>query len=425
MRTGANWRSPARLLACAAGLMLAPGIWAQQQYDLLLKGAHVIDPKNSVNATRDVAVQGERVAAVAANIPANSARKTIDVSGLYLTPGLVDIHAHVAAGSRPGTTNLGQSSFFPDHLTFRTGVTTVVDPGSTGWRDFPEFRRNVIERARTRVLAMINIAGVGILSYELEQNVNDLIPEQAARVAKENKDVVVGIKSAHWWAPNFVSVERAVEAGKLANIPVMVDFGYFLKERPYSHMVTEILRPGDMSTHCFRWPAPLLDENGKPAEFLLQARRRGVKFDVGHGGGSFHFRLAEPLTKAGFYPDSISTDMHTQSMNHAMQDMPTTMSKFLAMGMPLVEVIRASTTNPATQVLRPQLGQIGVGAEADIALLRLEKGSFGFSDVIGGKISGGERLSCEMTIRAGRIVWDYNSRAAVPWREGKLKYPVK
>jgi dihydroorotase len=205
----------------------------------------------------------------------------------------------------------------------------------------------------------------------------------------------------------------------------MVDFGYFLKERPYSHMVTEILRPGDMSTHCFRWPAPLLDENGKPAEFLLQARRRGVKFDVGHGGGSFHFRLAEPLTKAGFYPDSISTDMHTPSMNSAMQDMPTTMSKFLAMGMPLVEVIRASTTNPASQILRPQLGQIATGAEADVALFRLEKGTFGFSDVIGGRISGTERLSCEMTIRAGKVVFDYNSRMAVPWRDGNLKYPDK
>ena len=396
-----------------------------QQHDLLLRGAHVIDPKNNVDAVMDVAVRGDRVSAVAASIPASQARKTIDAAGLYLTPGLVDIHAHVAAGTRPDTTNNGTHSVFPDHITFRTGVTTVVDPGSTGWRDFPEFRRNIIDRAQTRVLAMINIAGTGILGYELEQNVNDLNPERAARVAKENKDVVVGIKSAHWWAANFLSVERAVEAGKLASIPVMVDFGYFLKERPYSQMVTEILRPGDMSTHCFRWPAPLLDENGKPAEFLLQARRRGVKFDVGHGGGSFHFRLAEPLTKAGFYPDSISTDMHTQSMNHAMQDMPTTMSKFLAMGMPLVEVIRASTTNPATQVLRPQLGQIGPGAEADLALFRLDQGTFGFADVIGGRISGHERLTCEMTIRAGKIVFDYNSRAAVPWREGPLKYPEK
>ena len=395
-----------------------------QQHDLLIKGAHVIDPRNNVNAVMDVAIRGGRVSAVAANIPAAQARKTIEAAGLYLTPGLVDIHAHVAHGTRLNTTNNGDKSVYPDHISFRTGVTTMVDPGSTGWRDFPEFRRNVIDHAATRVLAMINIAGTGILGYELEQNVNDLVPENAARVAREHKDVVVGIKSAHWWAANFISVERAVEAGKLAGIPVMVDFGYFLKERPYSHMVTEILRPGDMSTHCFRWPAPLI-EDGKPAPFLLAARRRGVKFDVGHGGGSFHFRLAEPLTKAGFYPDSISTDLHTPSINGSMLDMPTVMSKFLAMGMPLVEVIRASTANPASQVLHPELGQLAVGAEADIALFRLEKGKFGYSDVVGGQITGGERLTCELTVRAGKIVFDYNSRAAIPWREGNLKYPEK
>jgi dihydroorotase len=205
----------------------------------------------------------------------------------------------------------------------------------------------------------------------------------------------------------------------------MVDFGYFLPERPYSRMVTEILRSGDMSTHCFRWPAPLVDTNGKPAEFLLQARKRGVKFDVGHGGGSFHFRLAAPLVKAGFYPDSLSTDMHTQSMNAAMQDMPTTMSKFLAMGMPLVEVVRASTTNPATQIKRPELGQIAAGAEADVAVFRLEKGRFGYADVVGGRIEGKERLAVEMTIRGGRIVFDFNSRAAIPWEKGNLRYPEK
>lgn len=404
--------------------MLAAPLFSQQ-YDLLLKGGHLIDPKNGIDAVRDVAIKGSRIAAVAPVIPPSQAAKVVDVAGFYVTPGLVDIHAHVYAGTREGTTNGGQSSFYPDHLSFRTGVTTMVDPGSTGWRDFPDFKRLVIDRAKTRVLAMLNIASTGILSYELEQNPHDLQPEAAAKMAREHRDVVVGIKSAHWWAPNFLSVERAVQAGKLANIPVMVDFGYFLKERPYSQMVTEILRPGDMSTHCFRWPAPLLDEHGKPAEFLLAARRRGVKFDVGHGGGSFHFRLAEPLTRAGFYPDSISTDMHTQSMNHAMQDMPTTMSKFLVMGMPLLEVIRASTTNPATQVLRPQLGQLAAGAEADVAVFRILKGRFGYADVIGGSIEGDRRIECEMTLRAGRIVFDYNSRAAVPWRSPGLKYPEK
>lgn len=405
------------LLSCAIGAFA-------QQYDILLKGGRVMDPRNNVDAVRDVAIHGGRIAAIATDIPAARARKAIDAAGLIVTPGLVDIHAHVWAGIRGDTTNGGNKSFFPDHVAFRTGVTTMVDPGSSGYRDFPDFRRIVIEKADTRVLAMINIVGAGILSYEMEQNVHDLDPEKAAAMAMKNKDVVVGFKSAHWWAANFLSVERAVQAGKIANMPVMVDFGYFLKERPYSHMVTEILRPGDISTHCFRWPAPLL-EDGKPAEFLLQARRRGVKFDVGHGGGSFHFRLAEPLVKAGFYPDSISTDMHANSLNGPMQDMPTTMSKFLAMGMPLAEVIRASTTNPANEVLRPQLGHIAVGAEADVAVFAIEKGKFGFADVAGGKIDGTERLRCEMTLRAGKIVFDYNSRAAVPWKNGNLRYPEK
>ena len=181
------------VLALWAGCLFA------QQYDLLLKGGRLIDPRNGVDAVRDVAIRGDKVAAVSADIPAAQAAKVIDVTGLYVTPGLIDIHAHVYAGSRAATTNGGQSSFYPDHLTFRTGVTTVVDPGSSGWRDFPDFRRTVIERARTRVLAMLNIAGVGILAYELEQNVNDLNPELTARMAKEHKDVVVGIKSAHWW----------------------------------------------------------------------------------------------------------------------------------------------------------------------------------------------------------------------------------
>jgi dihydroorotase len=396
-----------------------------QTYDLVLKGGHVIDPRNGVDTIADVAIAGTRIAAVGPNLPVGGARKVVDVSGLYVTPGLVDIHAHVYAGIRGSTTSGGHRSIYPDHIAFRTGVTTVVDPGSAGWRSFEEFRRTVIDVAETRVLAMLNIVGIGILSYDLEQNVEDMSPRLTADMALKHKDVVVGVKSAHWWAPDFISVEKAVEAGKLADIPVMVDFGYFLKERPYEQMVTEILRPGDMSTHCYRWPAPLLDEQERVRPYLLDARKRGVKFDVGHGGGSFHFRNAEPAVKQGFWPDSISTDLHTNSLNGSAIDMPNVMSKFLALGVPLAEVIRMSTTNPATQVKRPELGQIAVGAEADIAVLHLENGRFGFADVAGGRIEGNRRLSCEMTLRAGKIVFDFNARAAVPWREGNLRYPEK
>ena len=168
---------------------------------------------------------------------------------------------------------------------------------------------------------------MGMPNYDVEQNPADMDPKTTAEMAIKHKNVVVGIKSAHWRAPDFLSVEKAVEAGTLAGIPVMVDFGYFLPERPYQAMVTEKLRPGDISTHFYRWPAPLLDDHGKVAGYLHQARKRGVKFDVGHGGGSFHFRLAEPMVAQGFWPDSISTDIHVGSINGAMMDMLNVMSE--------------------------------------------------------------------------------------------------
>ncbi len=301
----------------------------------------------------------------------------------------------------------------------------MVDAGSAGWRDFPEFRRRVIDTAQTRVLAMINIVGVGMLGEDdaVDQNQFDMNPQLVADMARRNADVVVAIKSAHWRQKNFISVEKAVEAGNLANLPVMVDFGYF--DKPYQVLVTDKLRSGDISTHFYRWPAPLLDANGKVAEYLYVARKRGVKFDVGHGGGSFHFPNAEPLVRQGFWPDSISTDLHSGSINGAMINMLNVMSKFLALGVPLSEVIRESTSNPALEIRRPQLGHIGVGADADVAVLRLEHGKFGYVDVKGGRIEGSRRLGCEMTLRGGKIVFDFNGRAGVPWRGANLDYPVR
>jgi dihydroorotase len=400
--------------------------YAQQpQYDLILKGGHVIDPRNGVNAVSDVAIFGGKIAAVSANLPTAAAKKTIDVSGLYVTPGLVDIHVHVFWGSKHGVTADGDHCVQPDAVGFRTGVTTMVDAGSAGWRDFAEFRRRVIDTAQTRVLAMINIVGVGMLSEDdaVDQNPFDMNPELVAQVALKHADVIVAIKTAHWRQKNFISVEKAVEAGNLANLPVMVDFGYF--DKPYQTLVTDKLRPGDISTHFYRWPAPLLDKEGHTAEYLQAARKRGIKFDVGHGGGSFHFPVAEPLVRQGFWPDSISTDLHSGSVNGAMIDMLNVMSKFLAMGVPLQEVIRESTTNPAAQIRRSQLGHIGVGADADLAVLRLEQGKFGYVDVKGGRIEGSQRLGCEMTVRAGKIVYDFNGRVGVPWREGKIEYPTR
>ncbi len=412
------------MIAVLGGAACTPG--SSQSYDLLLSGGHVIDPRSEVNGVLDVAVKGDRIVAVAENIPPDLARKVIDVSGLFVTPGLVDIHAHFYTYSDPGTVYEGSSSVDPEATCPRTCVTTAVDVGTVGWRAFPDFRRRVIDASsRTRVLAMLNIVGMGMANYDIEQNPVDMQPEETARMARQHADVVVGIKSAHWRQPDFLSVERAVEAGDLADIPVMVDFGYFLPERPYQTMVLDKLRPGDISTHFYRWPAPLVDENENKRSYLDEARARGVKFDVGHGAGSFHFRLAEPLVQQGFWPDSISTDLHINSHNGAMIDMVTVMSKFLVMGVPLVEVVRRSTTNPATQIQRPDLGQIAVGSEADVAVLRVDHGDFGYVDVRGGRIQGDRRIGCEMTLRAGTVVFDYNGRAGTSWREADIDYPAR
>ncbi|MCL2768476.1 MAG: amidohydrolase family protein, partial [Synergistaceae bacterium] len=198
---------------------------------------------------------------------------------------------------------------------------------------------------------------------------------------------------------------------------IMVDFGYFVKERPWWQLVSEKLRPGDIATHCFRGPVPVVDENGNVYPFLIEARARGVRFDLGHGGGSFLFRNAIPAFKQGFWPDSISSDLHVQSMNSAMMDMATTMSKCLALGMPLNEVIAHSTCIPARMIGHPELGTLNIGAEADVSVWNVRSGTFGYKDTVGGRCSGNERLECELTIRSGEVVWDLNARDASDWRE--------
>jgi dihydroorotase len=398
---------------------------ARAQYDLLLKGAHVIDPKNNINQPMDLAIADGKVAAVAASIEASRAQKTIDLRGLYLTPGLIDLHTHLF--NTPGLAGVwaGDSSVSADAFSFRTGVTTMVDAGSAGWRNFENFRHTVIDRARTRVLALINIVGFGMVNDFVEQDKNDMKPEEVARLAQKHKEIVVGVKSAHYQGSDWTSVDRAIEAGKLAGIPIMVDFGYFLPERPYWKLVTERSRSGDITTHAFRGPVPYVDESGKLYPYLRQAQARGVKFDVGHGGGSFVMRNAVPAIQQGFYPDSISTDLHTGSMNAGMMDMPTTMSKMLVMGMPLHEVILRSSWNPAQIIKRPELGHLSVGAVADVAVWKVLEGDFGFADASGGRLQGNRRLFCEMTLKDGRISWDWNARGAVDYKTLEPAYGVR
>jgi dihydroorotase len=391
-------------------------MFAQSSYDLLLKGGHVIDGKNKISAVRDVAIQDGRIAEVATDIPASKAAKVVDVSGLYVVPGLVDIHVHVYAGTGQREAYCGDNSVYPDGFTFRSGVTTVADAGSSGWRNFPDFKDRVIDRAKTRVLAFLNIVGRGMAGAP-EQDLSDMDSQAAARQALEHKDVIIGIKTAHYAGPEWTPVEHAVEAGTLAGVPVMVDFGVFRPERPFQELVLKKLRPGDIYTHTYLDRVPMLDDEGRILPYLFDARKRGVIFDVGHGGGSFLFRQAVPAMRQGFAPDSISTDLHISSMNAGMKDMLNVMSKFLNMGMPLDEVIARSTWTPAREIKREELGNLSVGAAADVAVLRVQEGNFGFVDTYGARMMGSRMLACELTIRDGRVVYDLNGITREDWEK--------
>ncbi|MBK9167133.1 MAG: amidohydrolase/deacetylase family metallohydrolase [Bryobacterales bacterium] len=396
-------------------LFLAGSLLAQGQYDLLLKGGHVIDPKNGISAKRDVAIQDGKIAAVAESIDASRAYKVVNVSDYYVTPGLIDIHVHVYAGTGMRGAYSGDNSIYPDGHTFRVGVTTVVDAGSSGWRNFEDFKDRVIDRSKTRVLALLNIVGRGMGGGDIEQNVQDMDAQATAAMAKKHPQVVVGVKTAHFSGPEWVAVDRAVEAGNAANVPVMVDFGRFRQERPFEELVTKRLRPGDIYTHAFLGAVPLLDEKLQVRPFMHEARKRGVIFDVGHGGGSLLFRQAVPAVKQGFLPDSISTDIHITSMNAGMKDMLNVMSKFINMGMSVDDVILRSTWNPAKQIKRQELGHLTVGAVADVAVLNVLDGKYGFTDIAGTRMRGDRKFECELTIKDGKVHYDLNGITRRDW----------
>jgi dihydroorotase len=387
-----------------------------QDYDLLLKGGRVIDSRNNLSAVRDVAIKDGKVAAVAADIPAAQAFKTVDVKGLYVTPGLIDIHAHTYRPTHGRGFTAENQAVYPDGFSFRNGVTTFVDPGGSGWRNFEDMKDKIIDRSRTRVLAMINIVGLGGAGGKYEQDLNDMEVKPTAEMALKYKGIIVGVKSAHYSGPEWDPFTRAVEVGRIADIPVMVDFGTSRPERPLYDLLNKVFRPGDIFTHVYGGNRGEQDPKTLgPSQALIDGRKRGVLFDVGHGGGSFRWRVAVPLMKAGFLPDTMSTDLHTRSMNAGLKDILNLMSKFLAMGMPIDKVIAANTWNAARAIKQEQLGHLSVGAAADVAVLRVEKGSFGFADQHGARLKGTERLRCELTLRDGKVVYDLNDLTGEDW----------
>lgn len=409
-------------IAAVLVLILITATVQAQEIDILLKGGHVIDPKNNINSKMDVAIVGDKIFRVAANIPANTSKKTIDVSGLYITPGLIDMHAHVFHGTDPNSmTANSYGGLQPDAFSFRAGVTTLVDAGSSGWRNFPLFKAQTIDRAQTRVLAFLNVVGHGMLSRFDQQDVTDMNPEMNAYMIKRlYPNLIVGLKSAHYWG-DFTSVDKAVESGKLANVPVIVDFGEHTPTNSIESLFMEHFRPGDIFTHTFSeingGRESIVDEKSRKVKpFVFAAQKRGIIFDVGHGAGAFNFNQAIPAFKQGFMPNVISTDLYNLSMNAAMKDMTNVMSKFLAIGMSLQDVILRSTWNPAQVIQRKELGHLSVGSEADIAVFNLKKGNFGYMDVRRTKISGTEKLEAELTFRAGRVVWDLNGISVPEWQ---------
>ncbi|SPE23741.1 Amidohydrolase [Candidatus Sulfopaludibacter sp. SbA3] len=404
--------STARL---AALICTAAYAFSQPAYDLLLQGGHVIDPKNGISAVRDVAIKNGSIAAVAAHLDPSAALKVVDVAGLYVTPGLVDIHVHAFAGTGERGSYAGDLSVYPDGFTLRNGVTTVADAGCSGWRNFEDFKNRVIDRSKTRVLAFLNIVGAGMRGAKYENDLADMEAAPAAEMALRYKGLIVGIKTAHFAGPEWTPVEHAVEAGTIAKIPVMVDFGTDRPERPIAELLARKLRPGDIYTHCYSGLRHELDDSGNLNPGMLEGRKRGVIFDVGHGNGSFAWRVAVPALKQKFLPDSISTDLHAGSMNSSMKDMLNVMDKFLAMGLTVDEVIRRSTWNPAREIQHEELGHLSVGAPADVAVLSLQTGRFGFTDMYGARLQATRKLVCEITVRNGKVVYDLNGITRTDW----------
>lgn len=389
-----------------------------QSYDIVIRGGHVIDPKNNLDGVMDIAIKGGKIAQVAKTIDPKTAVQTVDAKGLIVTPGLIDLHAHVFFGTEPDHyLSNGLVAVAPDGFTFRVGVTTVVDAGGAGWKSFPTFKKNIIDNSQTRVLAFLNIVGEGMRGGVYEQNLNDMDARMGALVANQYHNIVVGFKVAHFNGADWTPVDHAVEAGRLANMPVMVDFGGNNPPLSIEELYMKHLRPGDIYTHTYT----LLDGNvrepvvdtatNKVKPFIWDARKKGIIFDVGYGGASFNFSQAIPAMKQGFWPNTISTDLHTGSMNASMRDQLNVMSKFLLMGMPLQEVIRASTWTPAQVIHHEELGNLSVGGIADLAILNLRQGNFGFYDKTGYKVPGKQKFECEMTIKDGKIVYDLNGIA--------------
>jgi len=427
-----GWFLTGEVICIAIVVLLTPA-WAQtSRYDLLIKGGRVIDPANHLDGVMDVAVSKNRIAAVEKDIPVAEAGKVVNASGLLVTPGLIDIHFHIGHGGAPLNWFASDARAhleplgIPADMALAAGVTTVVDAGTAGADTFLQEKEEAIDHAGVRVLAFLNIVANG-MQGELEQTVDQMDPKSCAETIKKYPDIIVGVKTAHYWTEHpwdgehtpWAAVDRAEECGKAADVPVMFDF-WPRPDRSYAELILKKMRPGDIHTHVFAQQFPILLADGKINPIMAEARTRGVIFDVGHGSASFWFRNAVPAFRQGFTPDSISTDLHTGNYN--VVSMTDVMSKFLAMGAPLVNIIQRATVNPAREIRRPELGTLSVGKEADIAVLEQLHGSFGYIDCGFARMDGKTKLVARMTVRGGRILYDPSGLSMVEWEKARPQY---
>lgn len=408
------------LLALAAAPALAQE--PAEPAAILLDGGHLIDPRNGIDQVMDVEIRDGRIAAVAPDIAPAPGVKVVDARGLFVTPGLVDLHAHLFPGA-------GRGDPPPDVITLRSGVTTAVDAGSSGWKSFPQFKEETIDQAITRVLAFLNIGAEGYRRTPGvradESDTTTMNVAEAAELARQNPEHIVGFKVSHYNRSDWTPIDRAIQASELAGgLPIMVDFG---SATPYLSLDTLLnvkFRPGDVYSHVFGGNAEvgetrpggresIVDTRGVLKPFVTEAARRGVIFDVGFGRASFQFSQAVPALKSGFYPHTMGTDLNYHSYLGPMHNILNVMSTFLALGMELDDIIEAATWKPAQVIGREELGHLSVGAVADVAVLRLREGDFGFLDQDNVRITGNRRLECELTIKGGEVVYDIDGLAAV------------
>jgi dihydroorotase len=383
-------------------------------YDLILRNGRVIDPSQGIDAVLDVGFAGGKAAGVGRDLKAGPGTEVRDVGGHIVTPGLIDLHTHVYWGG----TSLGIDA---DDFCRLSGVTTSVDTGSAGPGNFAGFRKHVIERSETRILAYLHVSFAGIYAFSKthmigeSKNIELMAPREAAEVADKNRDVIVGIKvrvglhasGDQGTAPLNIALQVADEIG----MPLMCHIDH---PPPSYEEVIGMLRPGDVLTHAFRpFPNAPVTAQGKVKPAVLEARARGVLFDIGHGKGSFSFKTARAMLANGFMPDTISSDVHALCIDGPAFDQVTTMSKFLCMGMPLGEVVKQSTVNAAMALKRPELGSLKPGSAGDATILSVAEGAFDYVDVLGEHMTGDRKIAAEGTVVGGKW-WHAAREGAFP-----------